>query len=221
MTNILINNYALDATWCFDSFKTIIQSEMKVVVLPFSFRDDLVKNAQEADRYYAKGGKYYESIVNPLLKFGIKEENITILNYYVATKDDVVSELNTADILYFTGGLSDKTIERCKEKQIFEELKAFDKIVIGVGAGAMVQLDKFHITPDDDYEEYSYCSGIGYLDDFDIEVHYDCSYGKKMSIRRALVEEKKNIYAIGNQGSLLVEDGKISCIGQVELFKTN
>ncbi|MDO5292156.1 MAG: Type 1 glutamine amidotransferase-like domain-containing protein [bacterium] len=219
MTNILLNNYALDASWCFDILKRHIKPASKVLVLPFSFHEEEVRSERDVQRYYGKHGKYYDAIVDPLLTFGIKEEDISIVNYYSTNYEELSKEIKNSDIIYFTGGLPDKMIERIEKLGIKEELRAYTNLVIGCSAGAMVQLDHYHITPDEDYSEYCYGDGIGYFNEFDIEVHYDCSYAKKMAIRRALMEEKKDIYALGNEGGLLIEDGQIQPIGHVTLFE--
>ncbi|MDO5521793.1 MAG: Type 1 glutamine amidotransferase-like domain-containing protein [bacterium] len=219
MTNILLNNYALDASWCFDILRQHIKPASKVLVLPFSFHEEVVRSAKDVERYYEKYGKYYEAIVSPLLNFGIKEEDISIVNYYATDYEELSNQIKNSDIIYFTEGLPDKMMERIDKLGVKEELLAYTNVVIGCSAGAMVQLERYHITPDEDYSEYCYGTGIGYANDFDIEVHYDCSYAKKMSIRRALMEEEKNIYALGNEGGLIIEDNKVEPIGHVTLFE--
>ena len=79
-------------------------------------------------------------------------------------------------------------------------------------------MTEYHITPDEDYDTYGYYPGLGLLEGFEPEVHYAASEVQKESIRRYLRERGKPIYAMTNQGGLVVRDGEITPMGKVHRF---
>lgn len=202
-----------DMEFCKKELQPYFQTGMKVLVLPFSFSKE-VKSAEEVDKLYNREvGKYYDLTINPLLNLGIEKEDIVFVNYYKDDQKAVKEMIQTYDVIYFTGGASDLAIERMIRFGIMEELKKFDKIVIGFSAGAMVQLKEYHISPDEDYSTYLNCEGIGYLNSFDIEVHFEDSFVQRESIKRAKKETHEIIYAMDNQSVMVVKDGSIQCFG--------
>ena len=52
-----------------------------------------------------------------------------------------------------TGGAPDLMMKRIKEKKLKKLIKNYKGIMIGYSAGAMIQLDSYHISPDEDYPE--------------------------------------------------------------------
>ena len=98
-------------------------------------------------------------------------------------------------------------------------LQSFDGLVLGCSAGAMIQLQEYHITPDWDYPEFGYYNGLPWLNDFYIEVHYEETQLQKDCIQRVLRERGKPVYAIHHdKGALIVEKGIITRLGETELF---
>ena len=100
-----------------------------------------------------------------------------------------------------------------------EPIQRFPGIVMGCSAGAMMQMTEYHITPDEDYDTYGYYSGLGLLEGFEPEVHYAASEVQTESIRRYLRERGKPVYAMTNQGGLVVQNGIITTMGQVTRFQ--
>ena len=90
---------------------------------------------------------------------------------------------------------------------------------MGCSAGAMMQMTEYHITPDEDYDAYGYYPGLGLLEGFEPEVHYAASEVQTESIRRYLRERGKPVYAMTNQGGLVVQNGIITTMGQVTRFQ--
>lgn len=218
MINILSSMPVYDMEFCKEELQPFFQNGMKVLVLPFSFSKE-VCSADDVDKLYDKEvGKYYDLTVNPLLNLGMKEENIVFINYYRDDPTAVKQMIQTYDVIYFTGGAPNLAIERMIHFGIMEELKKFQKIVMGFSAGAMVQLKEYHISPDEDYDTYLNCEGIGYLDSFDIEVHFEDSIVQQDSIKRAKREVHDTIYAMDNQSVMVVEDNRIRCFGNVKVY---
>ncbi len=83
----------------------------------------------------------------------------------------------------------------------------------------MVQLDNYHITPDDDYPDYQYQDGLGLVSGFEIEVHYCHSDIQEAGLRRVIKEKQLPTYTIPNDGGLLVNEHQIQTFGTAALVQ--
>lgn len=131
MVNILCNRYTIDHDWCFPKFKEYLKPNHKVVVIAFSFRDSKVKSLSDWKTLYGKeSGIYYMGIVESLKSYGISENNINFLNYFIDSVNTAKRKIKQADILYFLGGLPEKMYERLLEFDLTEELKQHDAVIV-------------------------------------------------------------------------------------------
>lgn len=201
MTNILLSTYTLDDAWCYDSLKDYIRSDVKVLILTFSLKSSL------------------ESVRKPFLSYGVQEENIFAMNLEREDLQAVADKIKECDVIYLAGSKPEQMSQCISRFPIKEELLTSKKVIIGYGAGAQVQLDSYHITPDEEQKEFAYGKGLGLVKGIDLELNYDCSYGSKMAIRRANKELKKHVYAITSDGGLIVVKGQVQPIGKVTVFE--
>lgn len=222
MINILLNAYNIDSDWCYDALKDILKEHMQVTVIAFSFRDVQVHSAQEWQLLYGKSqGRYYKTVVEPFSRYGISEEQITWVDYYTDTRASALEKIKQCQVVYLMGGLPDRTMDRLLEFELTDALENHSGIVMGFSAGAMVQIADYHISPDSDYAEFAYAKGLNMIKDFDIEVHYEFDQIQKDSIEKAIREKGKTIYAMEDTGGLIVENGKVTCMGDVHHYPAN
>ena len=221
MINILLEGYDIEAPWLFEELKKHIKPMHKVAVVAFSFRDSRVKSLADWDALYSKeNGRFYGGIVNGFTAYGIPEENISFINYFADTKESAKQKIETADIVYFLGGLPDKMMNRIKEFDLQDTLMKHQGIVMGYSAGAVIQLAEYHLSPDDDYPEFGYYEGLPYLKDFYLEVHYEETASQKMAIKKVIAERQKTVYATSlMKGAILVDNGNIRLLGDVKEYK--
>lgn len=221
MINILMNQYTLNADWCFEAFKPYIKSEQRVLIVALSYNERKVKNYEEwKQRYERPSGAYYQSFVEIFEAFGIKEEQIEILCPFTDTEITAKKKIETADILFFLGGMPDQMYERLERLNCIETLRGHQGTIIGYSAGAVIQFNEYHLSPDEDYAEFGYYQGIGWLNGFEIEVHYTHSQVQQDSIKRFLSERHKPIYAMGDEGAIIVdEEGRKIMVGDVTYFE--
>lgn len=221
MINILLEGFDIDAPWLYDELKKYIQPNHSVAVVAFSFRDNRVKSLSDWDALYGKeNGKYHDGIVRSLTAYGISEDNITFINYFTDTRESAAQKIKAADIIYFTGGLPDRMMDRIKEFDLYDVLMQHEGILMGYSAGAVIQLSEYHLSPDDDYPEFKYYEGLPYLNDFYMEVHYEGTTVQDESIQRVLAERGKTVYATSlKAGAILVDDGSIKLLGDVKKFE--
>ena len=191
----------------------------KVAVVAFSFYDDYVYDAQSWERVYGEGGNCYYETVDGLAPFGITSDDITFINYFTDTSESARRKIESADVIYFTGGLPDRMMERIREFELQDVLTAHNGVIMGYSAGAVIQLREYHLYPDGDYSDFGYYEGLGYLDGFGLEVHYEFKPEQNESIRRVLAERGLTTYVTHTaKGGIVVDNGRIMVIGKVDIY---
>lgn len=219
MVNILLEGYDIAASYLKDELSEYIKPEHSVAVEALSFRDNRVKSVEDWNKLYSKeNGMYYGGIVGGFTAYGVAEEKISFINYFTDSHEAAVRKIANADIVYFLGGLPDRMMDRIIEMELYDVLMNHKGIVMGYSAGAVIQLAEYHLSPDDDYPEFSYYEGLPYLKDFYIEVHYENADVQNEAITRVLSERRKTVYAIARgAGAIVVDNGKIKLLGDVNV----
>lgn len=215
MINILMSrSSALVEEWSKDELIKILKPNMRVVVLGFSFFGNL--NENDYFLMYGKDSEYFTKISANFSEYNISDVNW--IYYYQTKHNEALDLINNADILYLPGGAPDLMFERIKEKELLDALKNFKGIVIGSSAGAMIQLEKYHISPDNEYFKFSEHEGLGYINEFFIEVHYNRRIKQKSSMRKMRKKYLKPIYTIPDDGMVIVKDSKIITLNQAKKY---
>ena len=214
--HVLLNTSMIDEKWIYLNLKNRISKYDRVCVLAFSFFDD-TKNISDWNKQYAPGqGIWYRSNTDIFFKYGIKVDQISWVNYFTDSKEEMLQKINNSSILLLTGGAPDLMMKRIKEKGLKKILKHYKGMVIGYSAGAMIQFDQYHISPDEDYDCFSYQNGLGYLSGFDVEVHFNNYRAQLESIERVKQEKNIPIYCIYEDGGIIV-DQDIHLFGRVDV----
>ncbi|OAA89389.1 Type 1 glutamine amidotransferase-like domain-containing protein [Clostridium coskatii] len=218
MVNMLFSLYNFNDTWGKDAVSKYINCSNKVLIIPFSFSENIKNNVDWQNEFGKDNGDHYKSIIKPFLSYGIKKKNINCINYFEDTKENAKNKIKNSDILFFTGGLPDKMMYRLKEFDLVNEIENFTGTIIGSSAGAMIQIKEYHITPDEDYDTFSYNKGLNFIKDFDIEVHYKGTEVQKNYINKVLNEKTDTVYAIKNTGGIIVDNNSIKLLGDTQTF---
>ncbi len=221
MTNILLEGFNINVPWLYDELKNYIKPSDTVAVVAFSFRDDRIKCLSDWTTLYGKeSGKYYNGIVGGFTAYGISENNIIFVNYFYDTKEIAAQKIKSADIVYFLGGLPDRMMDRINEFDLYDTLLNHNGVIMGYSAGAVIQLAEYHLSPDEDYKEFSFYKGIPYLNDFYLEVHYANTEIQNAAIQRVIKERGKTVYATSlEKGAIVVHNGTIKLLGEVYSFR--
>lgn len=216
MINILLNYYNFDGAWARPQLEKYVKNQ-RVLIIPLAYRESQAWDNDSFLSVYGKGGEKYDNILAPFLAYGYSEEEIDWLNYY--DNRDHVGQIQNATLLFFTGGMPEKAIRRMDELGITQAVKDFNGVVMGASAGAMLQLDVYHITPDEDYDRYDICRGLGLVAGFDLEVHYLATPLQQECSVRAVAELSLPVYQMWHEGGLIVDGGKITALGNVEIVR--
>ena len=216
MANVLLNYYNFDGEWARPHLEKYLKSK-KVLILPLAYREFQAWDNESFLAIYGKGGEKYPAITRPFLEYGIAEAELDWLNPYDGK--DHISQIKNADLLFFTGGMPEKAIKRMEDLHIVDAVKNFSGVVMGASAGAMLQLETYHITPDEDYAEYGIWHGLGLVGGIDLEVHYLATPLQQQCSARAVKDTGLPVYQMWHEGGLIVDGGKITVMGSVELVK--
>ncbi len=217
-THILLSDSAIDKNWAFPSLKNSISPKDRVCICALSFYDD-TKNERDWNVQYKEGqGFLYRLNQDIFYKYGIQKDQISWIQYFKDSKEEMLQKIQNSSIVYFPGGAPDLFMKRIKECKLKRILKNYQGTMIGVSAGAMVQLEEYHITPDDEYPTFQYLTGLGCTHGFDIEVHYQGKNHQKEYINKVIKEKKKIVYALYESGGLIVKD-TVSAFGKVDVLK--
>lgn len=216
MTTALINYYNFDQQWAYDCFGKYIHSNSRVAIVALAYRDSEVSDSASWQAKYGVGGTHYDKIMSPFFSFGVSADNISWVVPYTDSNEHAQQKLASADIILLCGGLPDRLHDRLTDMQLVDSILAHSGFIIGVSAGAMVLLDNYHITPDDDYNSYMPVNkGLGLVSGVDLEVHYTASKIQRQCIVDQLAQREETIYAIYHEGGILVEDNVVQCMGRV------
>ncbi len=214
MVNILLNYYNFDGSWTEGKLDKYIRNK-RVLVIPLAYRESQAWDNDSWQSIYGKGGEKYDNILRPFLSYGLQESDVKWLNYY--DKNCNFNKLiEQSDLLFFTGGMPEKAIKRMEDLNIVSTVKNFKGVVAGASAGAMLQLERYHITPDEDYESYSIQEGLALVKGIDLEVHYLATELQNSCTQRALSQLNCPVYQMWHEGGLLIEDGNITMLGNVQ-----
>ena len=204
MVNILLNSFRFAEPWCQKAIGRWLRPEMRVLVFPFAFRPEQIPDAQEWERRYNReDGMFSLGLAEVFRQYGIPLSQLEWVNYY-EPEADLPRKIAKSDVLYFCGGEPDLLYHRLEELELLAPLKRFDGIVMGDSAGAVIQLSRYHDQP-----------GLGYLRDFDLEVHYTGSEEQQAAIRQFAVEHRNVVLALGQQAAIVVVDHEVECLGDV------
>ena len=218
MKNILCSNIESLSNYQ-EYLKKYVKKDAKVLIIPWSFPNEL----NNLDEYFGKDTKRYLKYINVLLFLGYQENNIKVLDCYKNSKNKIKDLINTSDVIVLTGGNPEMFYQKVvQDTECLYDLKYFKGLVIGSSAGAVLQFKRYFITAKNNYYKYfSFYDGFGLINDsFYIDVHSinNNFYLKKLS--NVAKDKSKKIYAISNDGVLVVDrvSNKIEYMDNVKVI---
>lgn len=211
MINIMLSRSYIDNPYLYLYFKKYIKKGMKVLVIPFSFYpgDDL--------NTYRPGGERYQKMINQFIPYDIEEKDIAWLDYELDNNEIAVKKIRQADLIYLTGGLPDKMYERLEEFNIISNLENFKGVLLGISAGAVIQFQTYHLSPDRDYKKFNIYPGLKIINDFGVEVHYgDRRWKQNKALKKMNKIMPRTYYTIPDAGALIKDGDNIILINGVK-----
>ena len=147
----------------------MINKDVKLVVIPWSFPVEL--ETQNVREFF--DDKKYNKYIGPLVELGLDVNNVKILDCYNDSKEYMINSIEESSVLILPGGNPEMFYNKVVETGILESLKKYDKTIIGISAGAELQLKKYFITKKNNYyKKFAWYDGFGIIDDdFYFDVH--------------------------------------------------
>lgn len=212
MYSVLMSKFSVGFPIIREELKKIINVESKVVVIPWSFAKEL--ESKDIKEFFCKDNSpdYY----NALYSLGIKDNNIVVLDCYNNSKEDMIKEINSSDVIVLTGGNPEMLYNKIKSSGIIDVLKKYKKTIIGSSAGAELQLKKYFITKKNNYyNKFAWYDGLGIINnDFYFDVH-SVNKGRYLpSLRERSKEIKKDIYCLFDTGIIICN----RCNNEIKIF---
>lgn len=221
MYSILMSNFQTGFAYIKDSISNLINKDTKLVVIPWSFPVELKsKNIRE---FF--DDKKFNKYITPLIELGLNIENIRILDCYKDSKKYMIDSINDSSILILTGGNPEMFYNKVIQTGILENLKKYRKIIIGVSAGAELQLKRYFITKKNNYyNKVAWYDGFGIIDDdFYFDVH-SVNRGRYLSSLKDKSEKMgKDIYCLFDSGVIIYnrKNKDLNTYGEVVIFNQN
>lgn len=206
MYSVLLSEYEKGMELVSDELKKIVNPNQKAVIISWAFPVEMDKKTFD-EEWFPKGGKRYNKYVGSLLKLGLKEENVMILNCYDKDKyNDFKNYIDESDILVIAGGNPEMLYSKVtQETEVLYNIKHYKGIIIGFSAGADLQLKRYFITAKNNYYKYfAFYDGFGVLDDpFYLDVHSIKNKRYLDKLQKVANEKKKNVFAIFDDGAII------------------
>lgn len=221
MYSILMSNFQIGFTYIKDNISNLINKDVKLVVIPWSFPVELEsKNVRE---FF--DDKKFNKYITPLIELGLNIENIKILDCYKDSKKYIINSIKESSILILTGGNPEMFYNKVIQTGILECLKKYKKTIIGVSAGAELQLKRYFITKKNNYyKKFAWYDGFGIIDDdFYFDVH-SVNRGRYLSSLKNRSEKmKKDIYCLFDSGVIIYnrKTKELNTYGEVAIFNQN
>ena len=220
MYSVLLSEYEKGMELVESKLKKLINPTQKAVIIAWTFPTEIDKKTFD-EEWFPKGGRRYNKYVGSLLKLGITEENITVLNCYDKDNfENFKTIIDDSEILVITGGNPEMLYSKVtQETEILYNIKHYKGIIIGFSAGADLQLKRYFITAKNNYYKYfAFYDGFGVINDlFYIDVHSSNNYKYLQSLKKISNKTNKDVYAIFNDGAIIYNkiNNKIDMHGNV------
>ena len=200
-------------------FSKILHNNQKVIIIPWSFAKEL----NNLDEFFSKNDKRYKKYVSSVIKIGLSEKNMEVLDCYKDSKELIKEKIRNADVLVLTGGNPEMFYSKVVQyTECLYDIKHFKGIIIGSSAGADLQLTRYFITAKNNYYNYfSFYDGFGILNDpFYIDVHTSNNKYYLNKLQKISNEKQKNVYAIYDNGLIIYnrKNCNIEVLENVKLF---
>jgi peptidase E len=140
---------------------------------------------------------------------GLGAERVEFADY---DENDLAEKIAETDLVYLTGGQASILIERAKKMHLQTHLNKFKGIIIGRSAGALA-LASHCITTRRYSKKVAAVNGLG-LAKLTLKAHFVAADEQKLE----QFSQIEPVYAVPKDSALVVEDKKLSAIGEVYLF---
>ncbi len=198
-----------------DSFKKLLNSQTRLVVLPFSYHEDYINCADDIymhfDRCPSNKESIYWSTVRPFIDAGISSEKITIINQFVDTPQYIKYKLSRPNtVVYLPGGYPEKIVQNIIDYDLYNAIRECE-IIVGESAGSMAPFADFFVYKDPDYPRYKRYKGLNLVRNMTFIPHFEFSNKYVLDACRRFNKHrpKVKIFCVMDGGYLVIDNGKL------------
>ena len=218
MYSVFLSKFDIGFPYVLERLKKVVKENSKVVIIPWSFPVEI--DSLGLDEFFS--GKRKNSYVENLIKLGINENNVIILNCYRDSTNYMKDKIKEADILVLPGGNPEMFYNKVISSNILDDIRNFNKIIIGASAGTELQLKEYFITAKNNYyKKFSWYKGFNVIDNqFYIDVHTSNNYRYLNKLRKVAKETNRKVYAIYDDGAIIYnrQNKQMELFGNIRIF---
>jgi peptidase E len=208
-----------------ESFKSLINKDTKLVILPFSYHKDYINKCEDIWLHFSREPNNPDSIfwstVRPFIDAGIDPENITVINQYsdnIAYIKYKLTRENT--IVYLTGGYPENIVENMHKYDLLDTIKQCE-VIVGESAGSMAVFKEFFVYKDPDYTGYKKFKGLNLIKGMTFIPHLVLSNPFIFEACRKFKKQRRNttIFCVKDGGYVVIKDGAVTEVHKAYTFE--
>ncbi len=204
MIRLLMCGTNYDGIWAADTLLEVIRPGMKAGILPLSGSSGYSSDMLEWADTFADEGVYVYDLKRPLLSYGIRPEDIEVLDHYRLER----FEPERYDILILAGEDAHACMERLEDLGITGKLKYYRGILIGLSAGAEIMTEVYRDVSGELYPGLAVTGGFIPL------MHYDRDADQIRQAIHLIEYEDLPVILVSEDGGILADDDGISLFGE-------
>ena len=213
MKAILMSCNNCNEEYAFNTVSQYIKPHVKIVCVPFASELHWQLNG-DFEEYKQRHFSVFKS-------FGVPEENITIASI-TDKRGKLIKKFIDADVIFFSGGHMENLLYLIKSLNlgIVLEYAKNRKLFIGESAGTLALLDKYIEVPyiEDSYKEYKEKTGLKFVTDFNIIVHYN-DWDERHRRNKEVVDSMNDRLTIclSDRALMIVDNNEFKVLGDYKI----
>ncbi len=207
MIALFFNNFNFDQPWAQEDLAALLHRGQKVTILPVLsdegwasdadyYRQDIL---QDADAVY--------TYRRPFLAYALEKRDIRILDFYDLDPQRLHRVLADTDVLVLAANDASAAMHVLEDQDLAAELKRYDGILIGIGAGALMLMQEFRDQDDEVHQGLDIARGFGLL------MNYQEKKDQLERMIRQLESEVESVIVCPDQGGFLFDGSQIELLG--------
>ena len=197
----------LESEVCYEEVKNIIKPFSRVVCIPFACDPTFL--FKECNRALSYNGDFYKQHYRHFEQYNVSD-------FYIINPSDPIGfiewKIDHCDIIYLSGGSMKVLKFMLQSFGLWDILRKIEgKVIIGESAGSLMLQKTYVVFAENGLPNYY--KGLD-LVDTDIFVHYEKDNRTHTSNFNTM-KIFDDVYALPNNGGLIIEENKVTKVGEV------
>ena len=192
---------------CYEGVKNVIKPFSRVVCIPFACSPKFL--FEKSDKEFSYDGDFYKQHYGHFEQYDVSD-------FYIINPSDPIGfiewKIDHCDIIYLSGGSMKVLKFMLQSFGLWDILRKIeDKVIIGESAGSLMLQKTYVVFAENGLPNYY--KGLD-LVDTDIFVHYEKDNRTHTSNFNTM-KIFDDVYALPNNGGLIIEENKVTKVGEV------